>query len=173
MAAAQALACGGQLRIQSDMFSLGIRLKPTLLALILAVQVPAAQSPGAQPPISVFVVSSDAMNGVTHPRRDQQETVEALQKEIGDRSALRLVTATDKPLVTVVVMDRQTSSRPPSLTRRLLGVRLLYLDADANMTAFSDDDGSVGQVGWDRVTEKMAAQLESWITANREILLKK
>jgi hypothetical protein len=157
----------------ADMFSLGISQMATLLAVALAGQLSVEQSPGAQPPISVFVVSSDAMNGVTHPRRDQQEIVEALQKDLGKRPTLRLVAAGDKPLVTVIVLDRQTSPKPPSGTRRLLGVRLRYLDADANMSAFSDDQASDQQAGWGGVTEKLTQQLESWIAANREILLKK
>lgn len=146
-----------------------------LWALLAAAQLPpGARAPnGSTPQVSVYVMSADAMNGVTHPRSDQQEIVDALREEIGKHAALRLVTAGDKPAVTVIVVSRRSSPRPPSLTRRSVAVRLLYLDADANMTALSDQETDVGPSAWNKVTVKLAEQLDAWIAANRQILIAK
>jgi hypothetical protein len=41
------------------------------------------------------------------------------------------------------------------------------------MTAFTDDDVDVGQPAWAKVISKVAQQLDGWIVANSEVLLKK
>jgi hypothetical protein len=132
-----------------------------------------------EPAISVFVASSDAMNGILRPSKDQQETVKDLQKEIGKRASMRLVSASDNPLVAVIVTGRYTAQRASATrgrapaTRRVIAVKLLYLGADVGMTAVSGDEADVGENPWDKVIAKLAQQLDGWIAANRELLLTK
>jgi hypothetical protein len=124
--------------------------------------------------VSVFVTSSDATNGITHPSQDQQDTVRDIQAEISTLPALKLVSAGDHPTVTGVVMGRQTTQRfsaalGRAVQNRSIHVKLLYLDTVVQMTASAQDDGT-NPANWQTVAKAFGKQLDDWIAANRDWL---
>jgi hypothetical protein len=125
----------------------------------------------AQERVPVFIKGAGADAGFTDPSKDRQDSVRDLTKRLEKSHVVRVVTNESDATTVIEVLDRATTLEMNLLgpqNKSSLSVRLKVGDYS---TEFNGAAGSRGVItGYGAAASKIANQVESWVTANRERL---
>ena len=128
----------------------------------------------AAQPAAIFVTSVGAVNGLSDPNKDNQDTVTDIRNTIRkDRKTLRLVDTREEALVVLVVLGREAPSQGmPSglfgLPMRDYVTRVKLIANGTESELSSSKPGGAGSAGaWRKNAERVAKQVEAWVTTNR------
>jgi hypothetical protein len=125
------------------------------------------------PPVSVYVTSVGAVQGLTDPSKDNRDTVKDLRESLADyKKELVLVDTPEAAQIILIVQSRQTSD----VTAGFLGdpardrtIRVTF-KAGAIETGLqaSAQGGTLGSGGaWSKAAAKIAKQVREWVMTNR------
>jgi len=140
-----------------------------LISLIALTTSTLAQGPR---PVRVFVTSSGALNGMTDPSKDNQDTVKDLRDSLKGRKGIALAESRDDAVIVLTVMGRETAQVTAALfggaaRDRMIRVKFVAGELETEMTA-SAQGGTLGSGGaWGKAAGKIAKQVEEWVAANR------
>jgi opacity protein-like surface antigen len=124
-------------------------------------------------PVPVFVTSVGAVNGLTDPNKDNQDTTKDLRENIKNdhKKALTLTEKREDAVIVLVVMSRDTTSqgRPGlfSAPMRDYAVHLKFIFRGAETDMSASTQAGAGSAGaWGKDAEKLGKQVEEWVLAN-------
>jgi hypothetical protein len=133
-------------------------------AVISAVVTLGAQKPT---PIPVFVTSAGAVNGLTDPNRDNNDTARHLAEAIKDRR--KSFTLTDRSSAAVIILTLTNVDAWEAGRGCTIHVTLSFKGTALPMSAHGIPTWSPRSCdsGWSRATTSVAKQVEEWVITNR------
>jgi hypothetical protein len=121
-------------------------------------------------PTSVYVTSAGAMNGMTDPSKDNQDSVKDLRGALKGKPHLALVDRADEAVIILTVQNRGRSQFTASGFGPgrdvALAVTLKYKDAESVLSASALGGTMVTGGAWKKAAGKIADQVGAWVTAN-------
>jgi hypothetical protein len=130
-----------------------------------------AASDQSTTPIRVFVTSVGAVNGLTDPNKDNQDTMKDLRDSLKGRKGLVVTDKREDAAIVLVVMSREKAQ----ITAGVFGasrdctvrVKFIYDGSETEMSA-SAQGGTLASGGaWSKAAGKVAKQVEEWVKTNR------
>lgn len=150
-----------------------MRMRILIVGLVALCHVGVADAQKTRPaPVSVYVTSAGAMNGLTDPSKDNQNTVKDLRNAVKDRKGLVLTETREKADIVLVVMNREKAQITAGMFGDaardvMLRVKFIFRGSESEMTASAQGGTLMSGGAWSRAAGKISKQVEDWVEANR------
>lgn len=122
--------------------------------------------------VPVFVTSVGAVNGMTDPNRDNQDTAKDLRNALQDyKREIAIVDTRDAATIVLTVQSREKAQVTAGLFALArdctVRIRFQFKETDTEMSA-SAQGGTLGSGGaWKKAAGKVAKQVREWVQTNR------
>ena len=147
-----------------------------LLAVLAIVASVAAQSKA----VPIFVTSVGAVDGMTDPNKENQDTMKDLRDSLKGRKGIVLAPRREDAIIVLVVQSREKAQLTVSPLSGILGtgpsrdctvrVKFIYKDTETEMSGSANGGALMSGGAWSKAAGKVAKQVEQWINANKEKL---
>jgi hypothetical protein len=115
----------------------------------------------AQQPISVYVTSIGAVEGMTDPSKGNLDSVKDIRNSITKRKALALVDTRADAVILLVVMGRKTTF----MDGNTIQVKMICKGVETDLTG--SPTFGLRPPTWGKAADSVAKQVEQWVIANR------